>query len=94
MYGFPVHAMVTHRLDNFKAIYFVMNEVPQNTARSSQKNKKNSLALKKSGVLEFRQYTQSVWSKVAGRPISEDEADQIIEDFGRFLRALAGDEKG
>jgi hypothetical protein len=40
-------------------------------------------------VLAFRKYTQYVWSKVAGRPISEEEADQIIEDFGSFLRALA-----
>jgi len=58
----------------------------------TQKKLKNSLALGTSDVLEFRKYTQRVWSKVAGRPISEDEADQIIEDFGRFLRALA-DEK-
>lgn len=59
----------------------------------AQKNKKNSLALSKSSMVEFRKYTQRVWSKVAGRPISEDEADKIIEDFGRFLRALAS-EKG
>ena len=60
--------------------------------RITQKNLENSLALDTSDVLEFRKYTQRVWSKVAGRPISEDEAEQIIEDFGQFLRALA-DEK-
>ena len=59
--------------------------------RIIQKNLENSLALDTSDVLEFLKYTQHVWSKVAGRPISEDEADQIIEDFGRFLRALAGE---
>jgi len=58
-------------------------------SRSSQKNQKNLLAPQQSSVLAFRKYTQHVWSKVAGRPISEDEADKIIEDFGKFLRALA-----
>jgi len=57
--------------------------------RIAEKKPKNSLARNPSDVLEFRRYTQRVWSKLAGRPISEDEADQIIEDFGRFLRALA-----
>ena len=62
--------------------------------RITQKNLKNSLALGTGDVLEFRKYTQCVWSKVAGRPISEDEAEQIIEDFGQFLRALADKEQG
>lgn len=59
--------------------------------RVAEKNPEKSLAPDISGVLEFRKYTQRVWSKVAGRPISEDEADQIIEDFGRFLRALSNE---
>jgi len=60
----------------------------------TQKKLRNSLALGTNDVLEFRKYTQRVWSKVAGRPISEDEAGQIIEDFGQFLRALAGEKQG
>lgn len=71
---------------------FIMNRIPQKLG--NQKNRKNSLALGTSDVLEFLKYTQRVWSKVAGRLISEDEADQIIEDFGRFLRALASEKKG
>ena len=59
-----------------------------------QKKRKNLLALGAGDVLEFRKYTQRVWSEVAGRPISEDEADQIIEDFGQFVRALAGEKQG
>ena len=62
--------------------------------RITQKKLENSLALDTSDVLEFRKYTQRVWSKVAERPISEDEADQIIENFGRFLRALASEKQG
>ena len=62
--------------------------------RIAEKKLKNSLALGTSDVLEFRKYTQRVWSQVAGRPISEDEADQIIEDFGQFVRALAGEKQG
>ena len=57
--------------------------------RIAEKNPEKPLALDTSDVLKFRKYTQRVWSKVAGRQISEEEADQIIEDFGRFLEALA-----
>jgi hypothetical protein len=57
--------------------------------RIAEKRPNNYLAHDPSDVLEFRRYTQRVWSKLAGRLISDDEADQIIEDFGRFLRALA-----
>ena len=53
------------------------------------KSQKNMLAPDPSDVLAFRRYTQRVWSKVAGRPISEAEADQIIENFGRFIIALS-----
>ncbi|MFB0554456.1 MAG: hypothetical protein ACETWQ_14220 [Phycisphaerae bacterium] len=66
-----------------------MNRTPEKFIYGSQKNQKNLLAPDPSNVLAFRKYTQRVWSKVAGRPISEEEADQIIEDFGRFLWALA-----
>lgn len=63
--------------------------MPKKLNINSQKDQKNLLAPDPSDVLAFRKYTQRVWSKVAGRPISENEADRIIEDFGRFLRALA-----
>jgi hypothetical protein len=53
-------------------------------------SRKNLLAPDPSDVVAFRQYTKRIWSKVAGRPISDNEADQIIQDFGRFLCALAG----
>jgi hypothetical protein len=66
-----------------------MSKSPQKLVRSSPKNQKILLAPDPSDVLAFRKYTEYVWSKVAGRPISDDEVDQIIEDFGRFLRALA-----
>jgi len=68
-----------------------MNRNAKKLLSDSRKNQKNLLAPEPSDVLAFRKYTQCVWSKVAGRPISEDEADQIIEDFGRFLRALASE---
>lgn len=71
-----------------------MDKISKNLVDNSQKGEKKSLALNKSDVLEFRKYTQSVWSKVAGRPISEGEADQIIENFGRFLQTLASEKKG
>ena len=59
--------------------------------RIAEKNPENSLAHDISGVVKFRKYTQRVWSKAAGRSISEEEADQIIEDFGLFLQALANE---
>jgi len=67
-----------------------MAENPQELRQSPQENQKNSLAPVTSDALAFRKYTQRIWSEVAGRPISEEEADEIIENFGRFLRALAG----
>jgi hypothetical protein len=68
-----------------------MAKNPQKSRQSSQRNSKNSLARGLDDQLAFRRYTQQVWSKVARRPISEDEADEIIENFGRFLRALASE---
>lgn len=59
--------------------------------RIAEKKPENSLALDISGVVKFRKYTQLVWSKVAGRPISEEEADRIIEDFDQFLQVLANE---
>ena len=55
----------------------------------AQEKQKNSLAPDPGNMLAFRKYTQRVWSKVAGRPISEAEAEQIIENFGRFIIALS-----
>jgi len=49
---------------------------------------KNILAPDPFDVVAFRSYTKQVWSEVAGRPISDDEADQILADCGRFLDAL------
>ena len=66
-----------------------MKKIFQNPINNSQKKLENSLALKCSDVLEFRRHTKHVWSKMAGRVISEREVDQIIEDFGRFVRILA-----
>lgn len=59
--------------------------------RIAEKNPEKALAPDINGVVEFRKYTQRVWSKAAGRPISEEEADRIIEDFGQFLQALANE---
>jgi len=71
-----------------------MDRHPHNLAAVGEKKGENSLAPGADDALAFRQYTQRVWSKVAGRPISEEEADQIAENFGRFLGALAGEEGG
>ena len=68
-----------------------MNRAARELTRNPQKKQKNVLALDPSNMLAYRKYTQHVWSKLAKRPISADEADQIIEDFGRFLHALANE---
>ena len=63
----------------------------RSTPPSNLGKKKNTLAPDPSDVVAFRWYTRQVWSKVAGRPISDDQADQILADFGRFLDALIKD---
>ena len=72
------------------------NGVAQRLVKHSQKNPKKSLAPLPRDVVAFRKHTQEVWSKLAKRPISPGEADQIIEEFGLFLRVLSsenGEEK-
>lgn len=54
----------------------------------TSENGKNPLAPDPKDMLAFRQYTQRIWSQLAARPISEHEADEIIETFGWFLHAL------
>jgi len=61
---------------------------PVTSSSNSCKRGKKTLAPDPSDVVAFRQYTQQVWSKIAGRAISKGEADQILADFGRFLNAL------
>jgi len=70
---------------------FVMGGTSQKS--DIKKNYKNSLAPDPDNVIIFRKNTQEVWSKVAGRPISEEEADEIMENFGLFLKALTIERK-
>jgi len=77
------------RLQLARACLFVMNNTGKKILPDPRKNRKNSLAPDPGNMLAFRKYTRRVWSKVAGRPISEAEADQIIENFGRFILALS-----
>jgi len=58
------------------------------------KSQKNLLAPGKKDMVEFRRYTQQVWSKVVARQLTEQEVDQILEEFGRFLLILADKGKG
>jgi hypothetical protein len=61
------------------------NNIPPSDSRKKQEN---ILAPGPVDMLAFQRYTQQVWSKVAGRPISEEEARQIMENFGQLLHAL------
>jgi hypothetical protein len=55
---------------------------------NSRERIKKNLAPDPSDMVAFRQYTKQVWSKVAGRPVSDEQTEQILADFGRFLDAL------
>lgn len=65
-----------------------------------QKNSNNKLTKKEQkmfaptcrNMVEFRCYTKQVWSKLAGRSLTENEVDQIIESFGMFLEAVTDTE--
>jgi hypothetical protein len=71
-----------------------MISFPEKSNRGPPKNHENSLAPGRKDMVEFRRYTQQVWSKVAARQLTEQEVDQILEEFGRFLLVLADKEQG
>jgi hypothetical protein len=71
-----------------------MIRISEKSDSSLPKNRKNTLAPKARDMVEFRRYTQQVWSKVAARELTDFEVDQILEIFGRFLLVLAERDRG
>ena len=68
----------------------IMQDNQQESLRASSRSQKPPPNVRADDELTFRRHTQRVWSSVAGRAVSGEEADEIIQNFGRFLRALAG----
>ena len=66
-----------------------MSKIPQKICDGSQQKLKKSFALCQNDMVEFRCYTQQVWSKLADRLLTDKEVDQIIESFGGFLDVLS-----
>jgi len=66
-----------------------MSQIPQKIYDESTEKQKNSFALCQNDMVEFRCYTREVWSKLAGRLLTDKEVDQIIESFGGFLDVLS-----
>jgi len=64
------------------------------SSASLPKNLKNTLAPNIKDMVEFRCYTQRVWSKIAQRQLTEPEVDQILDEFGQFLLVLADKNRG
>ena len=66
-----------------------MSQIPQKKYDGSTEKQKKSFALCQNDMVEFRCYTKHVWSKLAGRLLTDKEIDQIIESFGGFLDVLS-----
>jgi len=66
-----------------------MSQIPQKICDGSQQKLKKSFALCQNDMVEFRSYTRQVWSKLAGRLLTDEEVDQVIESFGGFLDVLS-----
>ena len=66
-----------------------MSHIPQKICDGSQQKQKNLFALCPNDMVEFRCYTRQVWSKLAGRLLTDEEIDEIIKSFGGFLDVLS-----
>ena len=66
-----------------------MSQTPQKINNKLIEKLKKSFALGQDDMVEFHHYTRKVWSKLAGRLLTDDEVSQIIENFGRFLDILS-----
>ena len=66
-----------------------MSQIPQKIYDGPHQKQKKSFALCQNDMVEFRRYTRQIWSKLAGRLLTDKEVDQIIESFGRFLDILS-----
>ena len=66
-----------------------MSQTPQKINNKLIEKQKKSFALGQDDMVEFHHYTRKVWSKLAGRLLTDDEVSQIIENFGRFLDILS-----
>ena len=66
-----------------------MSQILQKKYDGSTEKQKKTLALCRNDMVEFRCYTRQVWSKLAGRLLTDEEVDQVIESFGGFLNVLS-----
>ena len=65
-----------------------MAESPKKINNKLAEKQEKSFALYQNDMVEFHRYTRQVWSKLAGRLLTENEVGQIIENFGGFLDIL------
>ena len=69
-----------------------MSQISRKIDDELKEKKQNSFAPGRNDMVKFRCYTRKVWSKLAGRLLTDNEVDQIIEDFGRFLEVFLNSE--
>ena len=65
-----------------------MPENPKKNNNRLVEKQEKSFALYQNDMVKFHRYTREVWSKLAGRLLTDNEVGQIIEDFGGFLDIL------
>jgi len=65
-----------------------MSQISRKINEGPKEKKQKSFAPGRNDMVKFRCYTRKVWSKLAGRLLTDNEVDKIIEDFGRFLEVL------
>ena len=65
-----------------------MSENPKKINNQFAEKQEKSFALYQNDMVKFRSYTREVWSKLAGRLLTDNEVSQIIEYFGGFLDIL------
>lgn len=53
-----------------------------------REKKQKSVAPGRDDMVKFHRYTREVWSKLAGRLLTDTEVEQILENFGTVLKVL------
>ena len=66
-----------------------MSQISKKNINEQKEKKQKSLAPGRNDMVKFRCYTRQIWSKLAGRLLTDEDIDEIINSFGGFVDVLS-----